>query len=245
MAFGLGVPAPPPARIALFTRAVAGAEGSAWRVVSDGATGGLSAASFDAAASQGQGLGRFHGVLSQEWAADEAGGAGPSGSASTSSHETEHDDAVRPTRAEDGRWRTGFAALQSPMMAAETGRALRADGSHMDALRLRMRGDGRVYIANLTTDGAARHAPGAVFQQFFRTLPADAGPTEVVLPLKAFLLTFRGVVERSQPKLNAAKLMSVGILATCSGGVQEPGAFGLDVDSVELVNEALVAKSAE
>jgi hypothetical protein len=92
------------------------------------------------------------------------------------------------------------------------------DLSPYDTLTLRVRGDGRPYIASLRTEnwlvGGRSHD---VWQAFLLAPPGQWA--EVSLPLSRFLLTHRGRLVEARVEMNAARVISFGLgLANTAGG---------------------------
>jgi hypothetical protein len=98
------------------------------------------------------------------------------------------------------------------------------DLSPYDTLTLRVRGDGRPYIASLRTEnwlvGGRSHD---VWQAFLLAPPGEWA--DVSLSLSRFLLTHRGRLVESHVEMNAARVISFG-LGLANAGSASGGAGG-------------------
>ena len=100
------------------------------------------------------------------------------------------------------------------------------DVSEYSAIRLRIKGDGRVYQFRLTTDERYRGSRIAYKSEFRSTANQW---TEVSIPLSTFSPTYRGRA-LSGPPLDKTSIKRIGLLL--SDG--QPGAFSLLVDWIGL-----------
>ena len=106
----------------------------------------------------------------------------------------------------------GFASVRSLPARLDL-----ADG---DAFVIRVRGDGRRYRFTARTD---RTFDSPIYQASFPTKPGEW--TELRLPMKNFVPTFRGRVLSGEPLLDPAKVTSVGFLISD----KQAGPFQLEV----------------
>jgi NADH dehydrogenase [ubiquinone] 1 alpha subcomplex assembly factor 1 len=107
-------------------------------------------------------------------------------------------------------------------------RARAGDLSDYDALRLRVRGDGRAYRVSLRTDARVRGREIA-YQAEFRA-PSDTEWTEITLPFDTFEPTWRGNdMTRFAPDLDVSKTRQMGIIL--GDGIDGP--FHLEIDRIE------------
>lgn len=120
--------------------------------------------------------------------------------------------------------RSGFCGITSK---AEEGVYCNLDD--FNTLVLRVRGDGRKYIANLRTEnwvvGQARNHD--IYQAF---LFARAGEwQDVEIPLSRFLLTWKGRVVDELVHMNRQRVTSVGLSLAGGSQLQPDGEFRLDI----------------
>ncbi|MFT7632863.1 MAG: NADH dehydrogenase [ubiquinone] 1 alpha subcomplex assembly factor 1 [Mariniblastus sp.] len=90
-----------------------------------------------------------------------------------------------------------------------------------DSIVIKVRGDGRDYNFNLYAQNKVYS-----YRQSFKTKQGEW--TEVVLPVKKFVATWRGNVYPNEV-LDPSKVTGVGILL----GDKKPGAFKLDIESIK------------
>jgi monofunctional biosynthetic peptidoglycan transglycosylase len=99
-----------------------------------------------------------------------------------------------------------------------------------DAIRLRVKGDGKTYIFSLQT----YDQPRLNYWQRFRTVKGEW--TEITLPLRDFAPVFRGFTPRGAPALATGEIASYGIYITD----KQVGPFALEVAWIKAVStEAL------
>jgi hypothetical protein len=106
----------------------------------------------------------------------------------------------------------GFASVRSL--------PARLDLANGDAFVIRVRGDGHRYKFTARTD---RTFDSPIYQASFPTKPGEW--TELRLPMKDFVPTFRGRVLSGEPLLDPAKVTSVGFLISDN----QAGPFQLEV----------------
>jgi len=90
-------------------------------------------------------------------------------------------------------------------------------------IRIRIKGDGRTYQFRLRTD---RNFDGVAFKQAFNTIPGKW--TEIELPFKQFLPTFRGKIIEDARSLEAKDIRQLGFLISD----KEEGPFSLIIDNI-------------
>ena len=125
--------------------------------------------------------------------------------------------------------RSGFCGMRTRPLPP--GRCLGL--ADLDQLVLRVRGDGRVYVASLRTEHAfaGPHEREDVWAAF---LFAPKGIwAEVVLPMRRFLLTVNGRVASQSPDVNPARVVGVGLALAVEPGGEQPGPFCLELDWIK------------
>eukprot|EP00123_Amoebidium_parasiticum_P000710 comp11585_c0_seq1/m.6064 comp11585_c0_seq1/g.6064 ORF comp11585_c0_seq1/g.6064 comp11585_c0_seq1/m.6064 type:complete len:235 (-) comp11585_c0_seq1:513-1217(-) len=126
--------------------------------------------------------------------------------------------------------RSGYAAMRSKPLPNTHGgiRRQNIDIWQYDSLEVKLRGDGRAYFLNITTDGLQ---PEDVYQSFIYTV---GGPEWEVLrfPLDEFLLTSRGIIQNEQMKLNPQKVRTIGFML--ADGLDGP--FSLELAHIKASN---------
>ena len=100
------------------------------------------------------------------------------------------------------------------------------DLSPYDTLALRVRGDGRPYIASLRTENWLVGGRSHDVWQAFLFAPGDGAWATVRLPLDRFLLTHRGRLVEARVEMNAARVISFGLGLANTGGVGSGGGGG-------------------
>jgi len=119
--------------------------------------------------------------------------------------------------------RGGFAGISAVEAAGYL------DLSPYDTLALRVRGDGRPYIASLRTENWLVGGRSHDVWQAFLFAPGDGAWTDVRIPLDRFLLTHRGRLVEARVEMNAARVISFGLgLANTASGVGGTGGSGGD-----------------
>lgn len=113
----------------------------------------------------------------------------------------------------------GFASVRSRFLRPAD------DLSAYDAIRLRVKGDGKTYIFSLQT----YDQPRLNYWQRFDTVAGEW--TEVTLPLRDFAPVFRGFIPRGAPALAADEIASYGIYITD----KQVGPFALEVEWIKAV----------
>jgi NADH dehydrogenase [ubiquinone] 1 alpha subcomplex assembly factor 1 len=93
------------------------------------------------------------------------------------------------------------------------------NASAYNAIRVRVRGDGKIYVFELYS----RSDPRLSYQQRFETKAGEW--TEHVLPFDQFTGTWRGFQPRGAPPLDPARLLGAGFMLTD----KQEGRFALDV----------------
>ncbi|MEE4273721.1 MAG: CIA30 family protein [Thermoanaerobaculales bacterium] len=144
------------------------------------------------------------------------------------------------SRGEMVRSSSGFASFRGTVsfdnnggFASVRSRPEAHDLSGFDALRLRVRGDGKRYGFRLRT---ATSLDGVSYQV---SISPPAGEwVELVLPLADFEPVYRGRVVPDHPPLDPSKIRTFGLLIS-----RQEGPFRLDVDQVSAVATKPVGKS--
>eukprot|EP01128_Nolandella_sp_AFSM9_P011880 TRINITY_DN8783_c0_g1_i1.p1 TRINITY_DN8783_c0_g1~~TRINITY_DN8783_c0_g1_i1.p1 ORF type:complete len:226 (-),score=49.33 TRINITY_DN8783_c0_g1_i1:161-838(-) len=117
--------------------------------------------------------------------------------------------------------RSGYACLISPQYN------IRLDLARYQALELRLKSDGRVYVMQIKTDSSN---PDDLYQAIIPPLPAGEW-SRVQIPFQDFILTWRGYVENERPHINLSQIQHVSILMA----EREDGPFELQVDWIRAV----------
>eukprot|EP00898_Chlorokybus_atmophyticus_P000507 jgi/Chlat1/1457/Chrsp12S02009 len=129
--------------------------------------------------------------------------------------------------------RGGYCGVRSKLRPGE--RYL--DLEDFDTLCMRVKGDGRIYLANIRTDNWVT-PPGEPLDIWQAPIPAVKDKwTDVELPLQQFLLTWKGRVVPEMPAnaMERARVLSLGIVLTGGYGdltVQPPGPFRLEFQRI-------------
>eukprot|EP00041_Stephanoeca_diplocostata_P008100 m.116268 g.116268 ORF g.116268 m.116268 type:complete len:290 (+) comp17174_c0_seq1:134-1003(+) len=123
---------------------------------------------------------------------------------------------------------SGYCLLRSPSLVPSFFGEAFHDFSAYNGLELEVRGDGRVYICNIHTDGLQQED---LFQSAIYT---RGGPLwqKVRIPFCDFLLTSLGYVQNEQAHMDLTAVKTVGILLAD----EVDGPFRLDIRSIKAVN---------
>jgi len=115
--------------------------------------------------------------------------------------------------------RSGFVAIKSQekQFPSFTG---------FDALEMRVKSDGRIYVANIKTESNLEED---LYQAVF--VPSPAKWTNVIIPFDEFILTFRGKVEYPPFKLIPERIKSFGIMMA----QRKEGPFHLEIENISVV----------
>lgn len=120
--------------------------------------------------------------------------------------------------------RSGFAGMLSKNTSGE---CIDLDGYH--SLLFRVKGDGRAYLANLRTENFLLGEDSDDVWQAL--LPTGSGEwKEVEIPLKKFVLTWRGKIVERKIEMNASRISGIGISLAGGENMQEEGPFKLGID---------------
>lgn len=124
--------------------------------------------------------------------------------------------------------RSGFAGFRT----LEGGGRLNLED--FDTLAFRVRGDGRVYVSNIRTDSWIGGPAGVENNnwQAFVFAPREEWGT-VYIPLRRYLLTWKGKIIDLHSEMNQARILGMGISLAADGGpegsVRGPGPFRLQL----------------
>eukprot|EP00899_Mesostigma_viride_P008758 jgi/Mesvir1/17884/Mv12957-RA.1 len=112
-------------------------------------------------------------------------------------------------------------------------------------LALRVKGDGRSYIANIQTDSWLHLAgtPPDVWQAIFH--PRKGEWCEVQIPLSSFIRTSRGRVISELTEMDASKVVSVGIAAVLTDAEARTMSAPLDDAAVSADVQAELSEAAQ
>ena len=99
-----------------------------------------------------------------------------------------------------------------------------------NAIKLRVRSDGRSYLCSIKTGGDLQTQDDDLYQALIQSQTPGEWE-DMMVPFSNFVLTWRGSVQPQQPYFNAANVASIGF------GIadRKPGAFCLDVESIAAV----------
>ncbi|KJE92666.1 hypothetical protein CAOG_03583 [Capsaspora owczarzaki ATCC 30864] len=124
--------------------------------------------------------------------------------------------------------RSGFAAIRSKRYPRTPLAPYTMNLEAFDTVELILRGDGRTYISNLSTDSVQEHD---VYQSFVYT---RGGPEweRILLPFARYLLTYHGYVQEDQPVFNKRAIRTFGF--SLADGVEGP--FALEIKSIRVLN---------
>lgn len=100
--------------------------------------------------------------------------------------------------------------------------------SNMDAIEVKLRGDGRTYICNIHCES---HQKEDMHQAFIYTQGGSQWET-IKIPFDSFFLTHRGYLQDDQYLLNAAKIKTIGILLSD----RMEGPFSLEIGHIQAVS---------
>eukprot|EP01113_Clastostelium_recurvatum_P046823 TRINITY_DN8262_c0_g1_i2.p1 TRINITY_DN8262_c0_g1~~TRINITY_DN8262_c0_g1_i2.p1 ORF type:complete len:225 (-),score=37.51 TRINITY_DN8262_c0_g1_i2:133-771(-) len=117
--------------------------------------------------------------------------------------------------------KSGFVSINAPHFDPPI------DLEDYDALRLKVKGDGRIWVANIKQEN---RAPFQLFQSSC-IIPANQW-TDVTLPFRNFLLTWRGMVDADQMPFDATLVERVGLLMAH----RKEGPFRLAIKEIAAVN---------
>mmetsp|Transcript_49038 Transcript_49038/g.157031 ORF Transcript_49038/g.157031 Transcript_49038/m.157031 type:complete len:222 (-) Transcript_49038:41-706(-) len=108
------------------------------------------------------------------------------------------------------------------------------DMEDMDALRFRLKGDGRRYIVNIRTEGWIA-VPGTGLDIWQAVMPPLSGQWEEFdLPLSEFTLTYGGrIVTEEVTDMNPGRVISLGISLAGGDLLQPEGNFALELDWIK------------
>lgn len=122
--------------------------------------------------------------------------------------------------------RSGFAGIES-----------KSDGSppldldDYDGLTLRVKGDGRKYIANIKTENwLVGDQTYDIWQAFL--FARENQWQDVEIPFSRFLLTWKGRLVETKTEMNPARITSIGISLAGGEELQPEGEFRLDIDYI-------------
>ena len=120
--------------------------------------------------------------------------------------------------------KSGYSAIQSRKLDSDMFSRGVWDLYEYDAFEIKLRGDGRKYIAFLTMDGSMDED---VWHHFIYTRGGPYWET-VTLPFKDFLFTSRGYIQDKEYFFATSLIKTIGILLTD----RIDGPFRLEIDSI-------------
>ena len=132
---------------------------------------------------------------------------------------------------QDGRIaRAGYVSLKSASKRKAFGRLKKLDFEFYDAIRFKIRGDGRAYVANIHLFEFYDFKWMDLYQY---PLYTRGGPywQEVVIPYSKFVLTHRGALQDKQERFDAEEVTNVSIALMD----RVNGPFCIEIAEIELI----------
>ncbi|KAF4105938.1 complex I intermediate-associated protein 30, mitochondrial [Onychostoma macrolepis] len=133
----------------------------------------------------------------------------------------------------DGETRySGYCTLRSKQSLASFDRKKHFDWSSFNTLHMRIRGDGRPWMVNVSTETFFSHQKDDIYSYFLYT---RGGPywQDVKIPFSKFFLSSRGRIQDSQHVVWLDKVKSIGFTL----GDKADGPFQLEIDFIGLCND--------
>uniref|UniRef100_A0A1A7WCC4 Complex I intermediate-associated protein 30, mitochondrial n=1 Tax=Iconisemion striatum TaxID=60296 RepID=A0A1A7WCC4_9TELE len=128
----------------------------------------------------------------------------------------------------DGETRySGYCTMRSKQPLASFDRKKHFDWSSFNTLHLRIRGDGRPWMINVTTENYFSHQKDDIYSYFLYT---RGGPywQDVKIPFSKFFITHRGRIHDDQHPLWLDKVNTIGFTL----GDKADGPFQLEIDFI-------------
>ncbi|XP_056326250.1 complex I intermediate-associated protein 30, mitochondrial [Danio aesculapii] len=133
----------------------------------------------------------------------------------------------------DGETRySGYCSMRSKPPKASFDRKKHYDWSSFNTLHLRIRGDGRPWMINVSAETYFSHQRDDIYSYFLYT---RGGPywQDVKIPFSKFFLSSRGRIQDSQHPLWLDKINTIGFTL----GDKADGPFQLEIDFIGLNND--------
>ncbi|GAA6081230.1 complex I intermediate-associated protein 30, mitochondrial isoform X1 [Tachysurus ichikawai] len=133
----------------------------------------------------------------------------------------------------DGETRySGYCTMRSKQPLAAFDRKKHFDWSNFNTLHLRIRGDGRPWMVNISAGTYFSHQRDDMYSYFLYT---RGGPywQDVKIPFSKFFLSSRGRVQDEQHPLWLDKVKTIGFTL----GDKADGAFQLEIDFIAVCND--------
>ncbi|KAI5611719.1 complex I intermediate-associated protein 30, mitochondrial [Silurus asotus] len=133
----------------------------------------------------------------------------------------------------DGETRySGYCTMRSKQPLASFDRKKHYDWSNFNTLYLRIRGDGRPWMVNISAETYFSHQRDDMYSYFLYT---RGGPywQDVKIPFSKFFLSSRGRIQDDQHELWLDKVNSLGFTL----GDKADGPFQLEIDFIAVCNE--------
>ncbi|XP_042625175.1 complex I intermediate-associated protein 30, mitochondrial [Cyprinus carpio] len=133
----------------------------------------------------------------------------------------------------DGETRySGYCTLRSKQPLASFDRKKQYDWSSFNTLHMRIRGDGRPWMVNVSAETFFSHQRDDIYSYFLYT---RGGPywQDVKIPFSKFFLSSRGRIQDDQHVLWLDKVKSIGFTL----GDKADGPFQLEIDFIGLCND--------
>ncbi|XP_051946633.1 complex I intermediate-associated protein 30, mitochondrial-like [Xyrauchen texanus] len=133
----------------------------------------------------------------------------------------------------DGETRySGYCTLRSKQLLASFDRKMHCDWSNFNTLHMRIRGDGRPWMVNISAETYFSHQRDDIYSYFLYT---RGGPfwQDVKIPFSKFFLSSRGRIQDDQHALWLDKVKSIGFTL----GDKADGPFQLEIDFIALYND--------
>ncbi|XP_055025948.2 complex I intermediate-associated protein 30, mitochondrial isoform X2 [Misgurnus anguillicaudatus] len=133
----------------------------------------------------------------------------------------------------DGETRySGYCTLRSKQPLGSFDRKKHYDWSNFNTLHMRIRGDGRPWMINVSAETYFSHQRDDIYSYFLYT---RGGPywQDVKIPLSKFFLSSRGRIQDNQHALWLDKINGIGFTL----GDKADGPFQLEIDFIALCND--------
>ncbi|XP_025951636.1 complex I intermediate-associated protein 30, mitochondrial [Dromaius novaehollandiae] len=127
---------------------------------------------------------------------------------------------------------SGYCSMRSKPLVGSFAKKKYYDWSNFNSLYLRVRGDGRPWMVNISTDPYFSHHKDDLYNYFMFT---RGGPywEEIKIPFSKFFLSSRGRIQDDQHPLWLDKISTLGFTL----GDKVDGPFQLEIDFIGLIND--------
>ncbi|NXG28161.1 CIA30 protein, partial [Dromaius novaehollandiae] len=127
---------------------------------------------------------------------------------------------------------SGYCSMRSKPLVGSFAKKKYYDWSNFNSLYLRVRGDGRPWMVNISTDPYFSHHKDDLYNYFMFT---RGGPywEEIKIPFSKFFLSSRGRIQDDQHPLWLDKISTLGFTL----GDKVDGPFQLEIDFIGLIHD--------